>query len=96
MKMTLVQFIPIGFFQKCEVVWPGNWLREATWGFAIIETIHIMVLAVLLGTIFVVDLRLLGLGLTRRSADALESDLDGSDGAHWHSAIHVRGDETSG
>jgi hypothetical protein len=75
MKMTLVQFIPVRFFQWCETVWPGNWLREATWGFAVIETIHIMVLAVLLGTIFVVDLRLLGLGLKRRSAAQLARDL---------------------
>jgi len=73
--MTLLRFIPMGFFQWCEAVWPGHWIREATWIFAITETIHIMVLAVLLGTIFVVDLRLLGMGLKRRSAAQLAKDL---------------------
>jgi len=73
--MTLLHFVSIGFFRWCEVVWPGNWIREATWVFAIVETIHIMVLAVLLGTIFVVDLRLLGLGLKRRSAAQLAKEL---------------------
>jgi hypothetical protein len=73
-QMTLLHFVPMGFFQWCEAVWPGR-IREATWVFAVTETIHIMVLAVLLGTIFVVDLRLLGLGLKRRSAAQLAKDL---------------------
>jgi len=44
----------------------GLWIREATWVFAVIETVHIMALAVLLGTMIVIDLRLLGLGLKRQ------------------------------
>jgi hypothetical protein len=73
--MTLLHFIPISFFHWCEATWPGSWIKEATWVFAITETIHIMVLAVLLGTIFVVDLRLLGFGMKRRSASQLSHDL---------------------
>jgi hypothetical protein len=73
--MTFVHFIPIAFFQWCEAVWPGKWIKDATWVFAITETIHIMVLAILLGTIFVVDLRLLGWGMKRRSAAQLATDL---------------------
>jgi hypothetical protein len=73
--MTFLHFVPITFFQWCESVWPGKWIKEATWVFAITETIHIMVLAVLLGTIFVVDLRLLGVGMKRRTAARLAKDL---------------------
>jgi hypothetical protein len=73
--MNLLRFIPYSFFRWCEAVWPGHWIREATWVFAITETIHIMVLTVLLGTIFVVDLRLLGLGLTRRPTSQLAKNL---------------------
>jgi len=73
--MTLLRFIPITFFRWCGSVWPGLWLKNATWVFAITETIHIMVLTVLLGTIFVVDLRLLGFGLTRRSTAQLAKEL---------------------
>ena len=73
--MTPLHFIPFSFFHWCESVWPGKWIKGATWIFAITETIHIMVLAVLLGTIFLVDLRVLGFGLTRRSAPQLAHDL---------------------
>jgi hypothetical protein len=45
---------------------PGLWIRDATWGFAVIETLHIMALAVLLGSMLIVDLRLMGLGMTRQ------------------------------
>jgi len=73
--MTFLHFIPITFFQWCEAVWPGRWIKEATWVFAITETVHIMVLAVLMGSIFVVDLRLLGVGMKRRTASQLSKDL---------------------
>jgi hypothetical protein len=73
--VTLLRFVPLSFFHWCENVWPGKWIREATWVFAITETIHIMVLAVLLGTIFVLDLRLLGLGLTKRPVSQLAREL---------------------
>jgi len=60
--MDFLHVLPIAFFRWCEHVWPGTWLKQADWAFAIIETIHIMVLAVLLGAISVIDLRLLGFG----------------------------------
>ena len=47
--MDFLHVLPIAFFRRCEDVWPGTWLKEATWTFAILETIHTMVLAVLLG-----------------------------------------------
>ncbi len=74
--MTFVHLLPLSFFHWCEHVWPGKWIKEATWVFAVTETIHIMVLAVLLGTIVVIDLRLLGMGLKRRSPATLARDLE--------------------
>jgi hypothetical protein len=73
--MNFLHILPISFFHWCEAVWPGRWVKDARWIFAIIETIHIMVLAVLLGTIFIVDLRLLGVGTSRRSPAQLARDL---------------------
>jgi hypothetical protein len=73
--MNLLHVLPISFFHWCEAVWPGSWIKQATWVFAIVETIHIMVLAVLLGTVFVIDLRLLGVGMKRRSPATLARDL---------------------
>ena len=40
----------------------GHWMREALWAYPAVETVHIIGLALLFGTIVVVDLRLLGLG----------------------------------
>lgn len=37
-------------------------IQRSKWAFAVIETVHIMGLAMLLGTVFVVDLRLIGVG----------------------------------
>jgi hypothetical protein len=73
--MNFLHVLPISFFHWCEAVWPGKWIKEATWVFAIVETIHIMVLAILLGSIFVIDLRLLGVGMKRRSPATLARDL---------------------
>lgn len=61
--MQLIAILPAAFFEWSEDTALGMWLQQAMWGFATIETIHIMALAVLLGTMVVVDLRLLGLGL---------------------------------
>ena len=40
----------------------GHWMREALWAYPAVETVHIIGLALLFGTIAIVDLRLLGFG----------------------------------
>src|SRR4051794_9512675 len=40
----------------------AHWMREALWAYPAVETIHIVGLALLFGTIAIVDLRLLGFG----------------------------------
>jgi hypothetical protein len=72
LNMVLLKILPYSFFDWCETMPLGAWLKQSMWGFAIVETIHIMALAVLLGTMMVVDLRLLGLGLKRMPAEELE------------------------
>lgn len=44
----------------------GTAIRESIWIFPIIETIHVLSLALLVGTVALVDLRLLGLILKRQ------------------------------
>src|SRR5262249_53461218 len=73
--MTFVRFIPVNFFAACENTWPGSWIRHGQWTFAITETLHIMVLGMLLGTILIVDLRLLGWGVRRQPVADAVSDL---------------------
>jgi hypothetical protein len=50
------------------------WVSKSTWGFAILETFHIVGLTVLLGTIFVINLTVLGVGM-RQPAGRLAREL---------------------
>src|SRR5437899_1458290 len=58
-EMTLQRILPIWFFPWCERTLIGRMIQQSRWSFAITETIHIMALAVLLGSFLIVDLRLL-------------------------------------
>jgi hypothetical protein len=48
------------FFEWCDDTFLGKWVRGGTWEFPIIETIHILALAILIGCVTVVSLRLMG------------------------------------
>jgi hypothetical protein len=39
----------------------ARWMREALWAYPAVETIHILALAIVVGSIVIVDLRILGL-----------------------------------
>jgi hypothetical protein len=52
-----------------------NPLNTTEWGFPLMEIIHIASFAVALGTIFMVDLRLIGVGMKRWRASQLSKDL---------------------
>ena len=54
------------FFQWLEATPPGTWLAQSIWSFAVIEAVHLVGLALLGGSVLLVDLRLLGLGLRRQ------------------------------
>ena len=66
---------PPALFQWCESSLLGNAIKNSKWDFAILETVHIIGIAVLLGSTLVVNLRLLGFGMRRRSAAQLEEEL---------------------
>lgn len=48
------------FFDWCDATMLGAWVRSGTWQFPMIETIHILSLAMLYGCIAVISLRLMG------------------------------------
>jgi len=54
------------FFQWCNDTAAGAAIRNSRVLFPIIESIHLLALTVLLGTILVMDLRLMGAGLRRQ------------------------------
>jgi hypothetical protein len=50
-------------FKWCESSGVGDAIRTSPWAFAVIESFHLLGLAVIGGAVLMVDLRLLGLGL---------------------------------
>lgn len=71
----IVHFLPYSFFVACEKTWIGSSVAESKYAFAIVETIHIMGLTVLLGTMLAVDMSLLGVGREFTSPAQLAKDL---------------------
>jgi hypothetical protein len=59
------------FFEWCESLWLGQFIVNSNWLFPVIEAVHLLALSVLGGAVFVVDLRLMGLGLKSRTASEL-------------------------
>jgi hypothetical protein len=55
--------LPRAFFQWCLNTSFAQAISHSTWGFAIFETIHLVGLVLVLGSIFVVNLRILGFGV---------------------------------
>ena len=53
------------FFEWCEGTGLGQVVRTSVWLFPVIESVHLLGLSALGGTLLVVDLRMLGAGLTR-------------------------------
>jgi hypothetical protein len=63
--MLSESFLP--FFQWCEKTWLGSTVRDTVWAFPVIETFHLLALAILLGSVLIVNLRAFGVG-TRSAA----------------------------
>ena len=63
------------FFEWCEGSGAGNAIRSSLWLFPVIESVHLLALALIGGAVLVVDLRLLGLGLRRQPVAELARDV---------------------
>ena len=61
-------------FTWFEKSWIGEGIRESRWLFPAIESVHLLGLAVVGGSVLAVNLSLFGLGLGRRSAAQLWHD----------------------
>ncbi len=53
------------FFQWCYDTEIGETVRDSNWLFPVIETFHLLGLGLTAGAVLIVDLRLLGVGLSR-------------------------------
>lgn len=62
------------FFQWCYQTGIGEAIRNSTWLFPAIEALHLLGLGVTAGAVLLVDLRLLGVGLSRQPAALLSTN----------------------
>ena len=61
----------LSVFTWCDQTALAIVMRDSTWLFPFVETFHLLSLALLGGSVLLVDLRLLGLGLRSEPVDAL-------------------------
>ena len=62
------------FFEWCEATAIGHAIKDSAWLFPVIESVHLLGLSVLGGSLLVLDLRMLGLGLRGPSIATLAKD----------------------
>jgi hypothetical protein len=74
----------ISIVQNIEASALGEWMRTSVKAMPVVEAIHVMAIAVVFGTIFIVDLRLLGLRDTRRPYSQVSGEM-----LHWTWAAFV-------
>jgi hypothetical protein len=63
------------FFRWVDETGLSTYIKSTTWVFPLVETIHILALAVLLGSVFLIDLRLLGLAIRKWSPAQITEQL---------------------
>lgn len=63
------------FIDWCNQLWIGVVIRKSTWLFPIIETLHLIALTILLGTVLIVGLRLFGFILRSHKVSRLTNEL---------------------
>ena len=69
--MDFAKFVSPSFFMLCENIPPGSWAKYSGLVFPIVETFHLMAMGMLLGSLLIIDLRLLGFGMRGQSASQL-------------------------
>src|SRR5262249_32679174 len=63
------------FLSSVEATRLAEFIRESEWAFPAIESTHVIALALVIGTISIVDLRLLGLASTNRAYSELATQV---------------------
>jgi hypothetical protein len=61
--------------QSIQASPPAEWMRSSVKAMPIIESIHVLAAATVFGTVFIVDLRLLGLPDTRRPVTRISHEM---------------------
>lgn len=65
---------PTNIWESIEYSSLGTSIAESLWAFPTLETIHVIALVTVLGTIFVMDLRMLGVASAGRAISKISTD----------------------
>jgi hypothetical protein len=65
----------VAFLKSLEASGLATGIRDSLWLFPLIESTHVIGLALVFGTILIIDLRLLGIASTQRSFKRMASDI---------------------
>jgi hypothetical protein len=63
------------FFDWHTTSWLGTTISDSVWLFPFVETIHILAMAIMFGSLLVLNLRLVGMGMKRQSLPSLAKTL---------------------
>jgi hypothetical protein len=63
------------FFKWCDATMIGSFIRSSTTIFPVVEVIHLFGLTILLGSLTIIDLRILGIGMRRQSIATVVKNL---------------------
>jgi hypothetical protein len=63
------------FFTWLQATSAGTYVRESDWAFPTLESIHVVFLTLVFGSIILLDLRLTGLGYKKRSVSSVTNDV---------------------
>jgi hypothetical protein len=61
-------------FQWCEESGLGRTIRESVWAFAVVESVHLLALAMMGGAVLLVDMRMLNLGMRQRPVEEVAAE----------------------
>jgi hypothetical protein len=64
----------LAFFQWCYQTDIGEYIRNSSWLFPVIEAVHLLGFGLTLGSVLIVELRLLGAGLSRQPVSQLAAN----------------------
>ena len=72
--MNLSMFDMLPWIESIAASRLGQAISASTWAFAVIESVHLLALAVIGGAVLMVDLRLLGFGLRAQPLERVARD----------------------
>jgi hypothetical protein len=75
MAATIEMSAFVGILKSLEASAVGQAVRESIWLYPTIETLHVLALAITVGSIALIDLRLLGFALRDRAVSELSAEI---------------------